>query len=74
MYAVLGFSALQLSKDDVSLTKTAQLFYTKCLANLIPLLAYEDAAADGRVLATTVILRMYEMQHRCKPHEQCHHA
>lgn len=66
LYAVLAFSAYQLRHKDAACEKASELYYSKCVADLIPVLEYADAAADGRVLAATVILRMYEMQYHCK--------
>ena len=65
-HAVLAFSAQQLQRYDSRYTKIAELYYTKCVADMIPVLESEDLAADGRVLAATVILRMYEMLHYCR--------
>ena len=65
-HAILAFSAQSLHRlhgDDVSI---AELHYNRCVTDMIPILEYQDLAADGKILAATVILRMYEMLNYCK--------
>ena len=66
LHAVLAFSALQLQQHEDGYGRLAHWHYSKCVTDMIPVLESEDFAADGRILAATVILRMYEMLQHCK--------
>ena len=64
-HAIMALSALQLNRlngEDISI---ADSHYHKCLSEMIPILGQQDLAADGKVLAATVLLRMFEMLKDC---------
>ena len=61
LYAILAFSARQLGRLGQMDPMTADYFHHKCVKDMIPLLKDTNGVYDGKLLAATVILRMYEM-------------
>ena len=61
LYAILAFSARQLSRLGQMDPVTADYYHHKCVKDMIPLLKDTEGVRDGKLLAATVILRMYEM-------------
>lgn len=65
-HAIIALSArLCKSFQDYNI-EISECHHQECLLNLIPVLGDQGLASDGKVLAATVILRMYEMLKSCK--------
>ncbi|KAI9753811.1 MAG: hypothetical protein M4579_004992 [Chaenotheca gracillima] len=61
LHAILAFSAQQLHRLGSCNAVLADFYYHECLTSMIPMLQDLEVATDGKLLAATVILRMYEM-------------
>jgi len=59
-YAILTLSSRHLSRINFQNTYEAEEYHERCLNILIPIFNNEEAIADENILATAVLLRLYE--------------
>ncbi|KAF2169398.1 hypothetical protein M409DRAFT_52646 [Zasmidium cellare ATCC 36951] len=71
--AIIALSAQQLHMLHGLDIGIADLFHQRCIVALIAALSHQVLAADGRVLAATVILRMFEMLRQTDNRDPQHH-